>query len=60
MNVEMGAEAAQFPQKEYIKGIAVAVCYLSRAGGFKTWGNTTGKWRKWRKKSRKSILTSRI
>jgi hypothetical protein len=25
MNVEIGAEAAQFPEKEYIKGIAVAV-----------------------------------
>jgi hypothetical protein len=26
MNVETGAEAAQFPGKEYIIGIAVAVC----------------------------------
>jgi hypothetical protein len=25
MNVEIGAEAAQFPGKEYINGIAVAV-----------------------------------
>ncbi len=25
MNVEIGAEAAQFPEKEYISGIAVAV-----------------------------------
>jgi hypothetical protein len=25
MNVESGAEAAQFPEKEYINGIAVAV-----------------------------------
>jgi hypothetical protein len=25
MNVEIGAEAAQFPDKEYINGIAVAV-----------------------------------
>jgi hypothetical protein len=25
MNVEIGAEAAQFTEKEYIKGIAVAV-----------------------------------
>jgi hypothetical protein len=25
MNVEIGAEAAQFPEKEYICGIAVAV-----------------------------------
>jgi hypothetical protein len=26
MNVEIGAEAALFPEKEYINGIAVAVC----------------------------------
>ncbi len=26
MNVEIGAEAVQFPEKEYINGIAVAVC----------------------------------
>ncbi len=26
MNVEIGAEAAQFPEKKYINGIAVAVC----------------------------------
>jgi hypothetical protein len=25
MNVEIGTEAAQFPEKEYINGIAVAV-----------------------------------
>jgi hypothetical protein len=25
MNVEIGAEAAQFPEKEYINGITVAV-----------------------------------
>jgi hypothetical protein len=25
MNVEIGAEAAQFPEKEYINGIAVGV-----------------------------------
>jgi hypothetical protein len=25
MNVDIGAEAAQFPEKEYISGIAVAV-----------------------------------
>ncbi len=25
MNVEIGAEAAQFPEKEYINGIAVTV-----------------------------------
>jgi hypothetical protein len=26
MNVEIGAEASLFPEKEYINGIAVAVC----------------------------------
>jgi hypothetical protein len=26
MNVEIGAEAALFPEKEYINGIAVSVC----------------------------------
>ncbi len=26
MNVEIGAEAALFPEKEYINGTAVAVC----------------------------------
>ncbi len=26
MNVEIGSEAAQFPEKEYVNGIAVAVC----------------------------------
>jgi hypothetical protein len=31
MNVEIGAEAAQFPEKEYINGIAVAV-QLRRSG----------------------------
>jgi hypothetical protein len=29
MNVEIGAEAALFPEKEYINGIAVAVWYES-------------------------------
>jgi hypothetical protein len=28
MNVEIGAEAALFPEKEYIKGIFVAVQYF--------------------------------
>jgi hypothetical protein len=28
MNVEIGAEASQFPEKEYINGIAVAVCVI--------------------------------
>jgi hypothetical protein len=32
MNVEIGAEAAQFPEKEYINGIAVAVWVLPAAG----------------------------
>jgi hypothetical protein len=32
MNVEIGAEAAQFPELEYINGIFVAVCY---AAGYK-------------------------
>jgi hypothetical protein len=27
MNVEIGAEAAQFPEKKYINGIAVVVWY---------------------------------
>ncbi len=31
MNVEIGAEAAQFPEMEYINGIAVAVCDLAVA-----------------------------
>jgi hypothetical protein len=30
MNVEIGAEAAQFPEKEYINGIAFAVRTLGR------------------------------
>jgi hypothetical protein len=30
MNVEIGAEAAQFPEKEYINGIAVAVSRTGR------------------------------
>jgi hypothetical protein len=30
MNVEIGAEAALFPEKDYIKGIFVAVWDLSR------------------------------
>jgi hypothetical protein len=28
MNVEIGAEAAQFPEKEYVNGIAVAVYFI--------------------------------
>jgi hypothetical protein len=30
MNVEIGAEAAQFPEKEYINGIAFAVLQLGQ------------------------------
>jgi hypothetical protein len=30
MNVEIGTEAAQFPEKEYINGIFVAVHEISR------------------------------
>jgi hypothetical protein len=32
MNVEIGAEAVLFPEKEYINGIAVAVHLYSVAG----------------------------
>ncbi len=32
MNVEIGAEAAQFPEKEYISGIAVAVRFQQTRG----------------------------
>jgi hypothetical protein len=30
MNVEIGAEAALFPEKEYIYGIAVAVQFIDK------------------------------
>ncbi len=33
MNVEIGAEAALFPEKEYIKGIFVAVREENQAAG---------------------------
>ncbi len=29
MNLEIGTEAAQFPEKEYINGISLAVCVQS-------------------------------
>jgi hypothetical protein len=32
MNVEIGAEAALFPEKEYINGIAVAVWMTGNSG----------------------------
>jgi hypothetical protein len=36
MNVEIGAEAALFPEKEYIKGIFLAVHYMYvQKSGFK-------------------------
>jgi hypothetical protein len=31
MNVEMGTDAAQFPEKEYIIGIFLAVLYMRAA-----------------------------
>ncbi len=34
MNVEIGAEAALFPEKEYVNGVAVAVWQLQ--GGCRT------------------------
>jgi hypothetical protein len=45
MNVEIGAEAAQFPEKEYIIGISVAVwkyetVILERPGGAQTGQST--------------------
>ncbi len=42
MNVEIGAEAAQFPEKEYMNGIAVAVCGrpLEYRDFYTTWRNT--------------------
>jgi|688.fasta_scaffold1393822_1 hypothetical protein len=33
MNVEIGAETALFPEKEYINGIAVAVQHLEELSG---------------------------
>ncbi len=55
MNAEIGAEAAQFPEKEYINGIAFAVCAQPRyvatikslflVGLYKVWdmeGSTVG------------------
>ncbi len=43
MNVEIGAEATQFPEKEYINGIAVAVKY--KCGNY-SWGRIQRKtWR---------------
>jgi hypothetical protein len=36
MNVEIGAEAAQFPEKEYIKGILLQ-CGQSLSMRFRNW-----------------------
>jgi hypothetical protein len=45
MNVEIGTEAAQFPEKEYINGIFVAVwaCIDKKSGNFHilAWQRTT-------------------
>ncbi len=45
MNVEIGAEAALFPEKEYINGIAVAVHFNMGEGGPGT--RIMSKWRWW-------------
>jgi hypothetical protein len=38
MNVEIGAEAALFPEKDYINGIFVVVCTLYKvARGVELW-----------------------
>jgi hypothetical protein len=42
MNVEIGAEAALFPEKEYINGIAVAVWRESRRGSVDKGNRPTG------------------
>jgi hypothetical protein len=34
MNVEIGTEAAQFPEKEYINGISLAVCICLFSGTY--------------------------
>jgi hypothetical protein len=38
MNVEIGAEVALFPEKEYINGIAVAVWWSA----YQTWADSEG------------------
>jgi hypothetical protein len=44
MNVEIGAEAVLFPEKEYINGIAVAVHDISRF-----WEISSDLWKIWLK-----------
>jgi hypothetical protein len=36
MNVEIGTEAEQFPEKEYINGIFLAVSYITYTRWYKT------------------------
>ncbi len=52
MNVEIGTEAALFPEKEYISGIFLAVCRRMSRGrrmkvrigrGKRKWGKEKGK-----------------
>ena len=38
MNVEIGTEAAQFPEKEYINGIFVAVQLFKETGSWNGYG----------------------
>jgi len=43
MIVEIGTEAAQFPKKEYINGIFVAVCARVGEGGIRSSNNEAKK-----------------
>jgi hypothetical protein len=55
MNVEIGTEAAQFPEKEYISGIFLAVCRPQPAAPSS--GNVDVFWSNfWLKTSRKFIV----
>ncbi len=44
MNVEILTEAAQFPEKEYINGIFIAVCPLCRVWRTQSWLEWTQWW----------------